>query len=185
MADSVDPATDDTAPELTETELTALHHCQLGIEHVHRAYGSLLDFHHRVGHAMDRFDEAERTLRAAGHDELADELRDRHLPAGVVDGRWSYEVVEAFEREFRDPVVAFEAAVRERLADGRGHVTERRQQRRWRERAGRGSGSDPGAGSAAGRSGTDSGSDAEDPGDAPAAGPDGDDPGRADADPDA
>jgi hypothetical protein len=135
MADSADPTADDTAPELTEEELTALHHCQLGVEHVHRAYGSLLDFHHRVGHAMDRFDEAERTLRAAGHDELADELRDRHLPAGVVDGRWSYEVVEAFEREFRDPVAAFEASVRERLADGRNHVAERRQQRRWRERA--------------------------------------------------
>lgn len=134
MAD--DPRDPSDTRDITDEERDALHHCQLGIEHVYRAYGSLLDFHHRVGHAMDRFHAAEERLRAAGHTELADELRDRHLPAGIVDGRWSYEVVEGFERDFLDPVTAFEVAVREDLAGGRTHVSERAQQRAWRKRAG-------------------------------------------------
>ncbi|MFC4358372.1 hypothetical protein ACFO0N_10490 [Halobium salinum] len=130
-----EPTTPPDGVDLTAEQRDALHHCQLGIEHVYRAYGSLLDFHHRVGHAMDRFHAAEASLRAAGHDELADRLRDRHLPAGIVDDRWSYEVVEAFERDFLDPITAFEASVRDDLADGRTHVSERAQQREWRARA--------------------------------------------------
>lgn len=120
---------------LTDAELDALHDLQLGIEHVHRAYGTLLEFHHSLGHAMDRMASAEDHLREAGHDEWANQLRDRHLPAGAISDRWTYELVEEFADEFRDPIAAFEDDVREELADGLDHVTERRQQRRLRERS--------------------------------------------------
>lgn len=132
---SDDPQTPVGGLDLTDEERAALHDCQLGIEHVHRAYGSLLEFHHRVGHAMDRFHDAEERLRSAGHEDLADELRDRHLATGIVDDRWSYEVVEAFERDFVDPIDGFEGRVRDRLADGQSHVSERHQQRAWRARS--------------------------------------------------
>ncbi|MEF8878190.1 MAG: hypothetical protein V5A60_15860 [Haloarculaceae archaeon] len=122
-------------PETTAAERAALHELQLGGEHVQRAYGHLLAFHHQVGRAMDRYAAAEPHLREAGQDRLADEIRDRHLPAGVVDDRWSYEIVEAFEAGFLDDVTGFERRVRDRLAGGVGHVAERRQQREWRERA--------------------------------------------------
>lgn len=122
-------------PETTETERAALHELQLGGEHVQRAYGHLLAFHHQVGRAMDRYAAAEPLLREAGHDDLADEIRDRHLPAGVVGDRWSYELVEDFEREFLAETTGFERRVRDRLAGGVAHVAEREQQRRWRERA--------------------------------------------------
>ncbi|UPV76219.1 hypothetical protein M0R89_08515 [Halorussus limi] len=107
---------------------------QVGIEHVRRGYGRLLDCHHQVGRGMDRFDAAREKLREAGHDDLADELRDRHLPAGAVGDRWTYELVEAFERDFLSPIAEFEASARERLADGEKHVTERECQREWRDR---------------------------------------------------
>lgn len=122
-------------PELSETEREALHELTLGIEHVHRAYGHLLAFHHEVGRGMDEFDRARTRLREAGHDAFADRIRDEVLPSGVVGDRWSYEVVEAFERDLRDPACDTERAVRESLADGQAHVTEREQRRRWRERA--------------------------------------------------
>jgi hypothetical protein len=125
-----------SSPDLTEDELTALHDLQLGIEHVYRAYGALLTFHHTVGHAMDRFAHAEQKLRDAGHDEWADDIRDRHLPAGAVDGMWTYELVDSFERDFLSELTDFESAVRDDLADGVSHVSERRQQAAWRERAG-------------------------------------------------
>ena len=122
-------------PETTSTERAALHELQLGGEHVQRAYGHLLAFHHQVGRAMDRYAAAEPHLREAGHRAFADEIRDHHLPAGVVDDRWSYELVEAFERGFLAETTGFERRVRDRLAEGVGHVTEREQQREWRDRA--------------------------------------------------
>lgn len=121
--------------EVDEHARDALHELRLGTEHIQRAYGHLLAFHHQVGRAMDQFADAEPLLRQAGQDDLADVLRDDLLPAGVVDDRWSYELVEEFETGFLTETTAFEATARDRLADGLDHVTEREQQRRWRERA--------------------------------------------------
>jgi hypothetical protein len=123
------------ATELTAAETEALHDCRLAVEHLYRAYGTLLAFHHRIGHAMDALAVAESTLRDAGHDDVADELRDRHLPAGPVDDRWTYELVEAFEDGLLAELAAFDERVREDLAGGRRHVAEAEQKRRWRERA--------------------------------------------------
>ncbi|OAQ52208.1 hypothetical protein HTG_11345 [Natrinema mahii] len=121
--------------ELSEAEQAALHELQLGIEHVHRAYGTLLEFHHELGHAMDRMGDAEDRLREAGHEEWADALRDEHLPAGAISDQWTFELVEEFSGEFLEAVDGFEDEVRAELADGIDHVTERRQKRRLRERA--------------------------------------------------
>lgn len=120
---------------LSEAEREALHELQLGIEHVYRGYGALLTFHHQIGHAMDHVSEAEVRLREAGRDRWADEIRDYLLPAGVVGDDWTYELVRAFREGFLRDVTDFESAVRDGLADGVDHVTERRQQVRWRERA--------------------------------------------------
>ncbi|WP_152424793.1 hypothetical protein [Natronococcus jeotgali] len=129
------PDSDPDDLELSDLEEDALHDLQLGIEYVHRAYGDLLRFHHELGHAMDRLGDAEDRLREAGHGEWADRLRDEHLPAGAVSDRWTYELVEEFSTDFLEDVDAFEDEVRDGLADGLGHVAERRQQRRIRERA--------------------------------------------------
>ncbi|MFC4987287.1 MULTISPECIES: hypothetical protein [Saliphagus] len=123
------------ALELSDLEEEALHDLQLGIEYVHRANGSLLQFHHELGHAMDRIGAAEEQLREAGHKEWADQLRDEHLPAGAISDRWTYELVEEFDGSFLPDVDRFESEVRDELADGVGHITERRQQNRIRERA--------------------------------------------------
>jgi len=121
--------------DLSATERDALHELQLGVEHVYRAYGSLLGFHHSLGRGMDHLDEAERLLRDAGHDAYADELRDSHLPAGAVDDRWSYELVEAFRHGLLAAVSDFENDLREDVAGGEEHVAEREQRREWRRRA--------------------------------------------------
>ncbi|ELY54037.1 hypothetical protein [Natronolimnohabitans innermongolicus] len=128
-------STDPDDLELSDAEEQALHELQLGIEYVHRAYGTLLEFHHDLGHAMDRMSDAEAALRDAGHDEWADELRDEHLPAGAISDQWTFELVEEFSTEFLTSVDGFEDDVRDELADGVDHVTERRQKRRLRERA--------------------------------------------------
>ncbi|QLK27549.1 hypothetical protein HYG81_08085 [Natrinema zhouii] len=121
--------------ELSEAERAALHELQLSIEHVHRAYGTLLEFHHQLGHAMDRLGDTEDRLREAGHEQWANALRDDHRPAGAISDQWTFELVEEFSDEFLEDVDAFEREVREELADGIDHVTERRQKRELRERA--------------------------------------------------
>ena len=128
-------STDPDDLELSDAEAEALHNMQLGIEYVSRAYGHLLEFHHELGHAMDRMSNAENRLREAGHEEWADELRDNHLPAGAISDQWTFELVEEFSTAFLEEVDTFEDEVRDELADGVDHVTERRQKRRLRERA--------------------------------------------------
>ncbi|EFW92102.1 hypothetical protein ZOD2009_11515 [Haladaptatus paucihalophilus DX253] len=128
MADDL-PAIDD------ETE-SALHELELGIEGLRKGHGYLVQFHHATGHAMEHFSEAETHLRDAGHDDLADHIRDEILPCGVLGGdRWTYELVESFETEFLRNIEAFERTTREEVADGERHIRERRIQRRWQERA--------------------------------------------------
>lgn len=131
-------ATDETAvdgSELSETEREALHEAELGIEWLRRAHGALVEFHHNTGHAMDHLHRAEALFREAGRTDLADALRDDHLPRGVDGDRWSYDLLETVESGFIRPVTRFERRARERVAGGRRHVTERRQERRWKRRA--------------------------------------------------
>lgn len=121
--------------QLDDREREAIHQVELGVEHLHRAYGHLLSFHHAVGHAMDRFAAIEDDLRAIGHGEYADELRDNHLPSGVLGERWSYELVEGFQDGFLADMDDFGRRLCDDAVGGRRHVAEREQRRRWRERA--------------------------------------------------
>jgi hypothetical protein len=123
-------------PELTAEEREALHRVELGVEWLHRAHGNLVEFHHKTGHAMDHLADAEAQLRASGHTDLADALRDEYLPRGVIDeGRWSYDVLESYQDGFLSVLTDFEKHARSEIADGQRHVTERRQEREWKERA--------------------------------------------------
>ncbi|PSQ17707.1 hypothetical protein BRC99_00405 [Halobacteriales archaeon QS_7_69_60] len=98
--------------DLTDEEQQALHELQLGVENLYRGYGSLLDFHHAIGRGMDHLRDAEEILREAGHEERANMLRDEALPTGVLEDKWTYEIVESFEREFLTEVNGFEGASR-------------------------------------------------------------------------
>ena len=122
--------------DLTEDERAALHQVELGLEWLHRAHGHLVEFHHNTGHAMDHLAEAEPLLRECGYDELADAVRDRYLPHGVIDDdRWSYDVLESFQEGFLEEIEDFETEAREVVADGQRHAAERAQERTWKERA--------------------------------------------------
>lgn len=131
-------------PELSEAEREALHEVELGVEHLHRAHGHLVSFHHNTGRAMDHLAEAEGLLRESGHEGIADRLRDEYLPRGVVPpcdpddssaGRWSYDILEEFQATFLEDVVGFGDRVHDEIAGGCRHVSERRQEREWKRRA--------------------------------------------------
>jgi hypothetical protein len=124
------------ATDLNQSERAALHRLTLGTEWLHRAHGHLLAFHHSTGHAMDHVAAAEAHLREAGHDEFANAIRDEYLHSGVIDDdRWSYDVVEDFQDGVYTDLQRFESIVRDELADGQRHVSERVQEQAWKERA--------------------------------------------------
>lgn len=132
----------DAVEDLTETELSALHEVELATEHLHRAHGHLVAFHHSVGRAMNHLAASEELLRAAGYDDYAAAVRDEYLPRGVIEGRhaddrgrWSYDVLETYEAVFLEDVVAFGEAVCDEIAGGLRHAHERRQEREWKDRA--------------------------------------------------
>ena len=123
MTDTSDP----TVPTLSDEACQALRSVELGVEWVHRAHGDLVGFHHKTGTAMAHLADAERELRKCGHDDLADELRDRFLPLGVIDDdRWSYDVLETYQAGFFDPLTDFSRRATDEIADGHRHVFERR-----------------------------------------------------------
>lgn len=129
---------------LTDIEREALHEVELGVERLHRAHGHLVAFHHNTGRAMDHLASAEPLLYECSFPDLADELRDEHLPRGVVAdcdpdgttaGRWSYDVLEDFQETFLDGLVGFGERVTDRVAGGLRHAHERTQEREWNRRA--------------------------------------------------
>lgn len=127
---------------LGDGERAALHEVELGIEHLQRAHGHLVSFHHAVGRGMDHLATAESKLRDSGYDALADAIRDEYLPRGVIEsqhpddrGRWSYDVLEAYEEAFLEDIVAFGRKATERISDGLRHPQERSQEREWRRRS--------------------------------------------------
>lgn len=119
--------------ELTPTEREALHHLQLGRDHLYRAYGRLLDFHHAVGRSTDHLDDAARLFREAEREEAADDI-EAALPTGAVEEQWTFELCESFETGFLTDMTTCEEHIRDAVADGDRHIAERRQQEEWRDR---------------------------------------------------
>ena len=106
-------------------------------EHVERARGHLFSFHQLMGHADLALREAADMLRDAGLVDDADRLDDEVVGRNVLDGRWTFQIVE----EFDDLYYAFvREAVRDlerRHLDGIRHLfeSEMKERRRSQGRA--------------------------------------------------
>ena len=89
-----------------------------------RARGHLYAFHQLLGRADFLFGDAADLLDESGHADLAERIRADIVGRNVLDGRWTYQVVEEFDDGYYRPVEAVERSVRDRLLDGRRHVYE-------------------------------------------------------------
>lgn len=93
-------------------------------EWVVRARGSLYSFHQQMGRADLILGEGIEMLRDAGHDAVADELSRTWLGRNAIEDRWTFEIVEDFDRTYHDVATAGERQAREELVAGRHHVHE-------------------------------------------------------------
>lgn len=94
------------------------------LERLERARGALYEFHQLVGGADGMLDEVVDTLREHGHADLAGRIRTELIGRNVLEGRWTFEVVEEFDQGYYATFTALERAVRDATMDGRRHVFE-------------------------------------------------------------
>ncbi|MFE3638249.1 hypothetical protein [Streptomyces cellostaticus] len=94
------------------------------LETTERARGSLYDFHQLTGGADLELERAVTLLREAGHREWADRIETEMLGRNVIPGRWTFQIVEAYEQTYYRPFRDLERGAVDELADGRDHLYE-------------------------------------------------------------
>ncbi len=94
------------------------------LETLERTRGRLYDFHQMSGTTDLQLQEAVDALRDAGHQGWADQIATDIVGRNVLDGRWTFQIVEEYERTYVTPFREAERAVREALLQGRRHVFE-------------------------------------------------------------
>ena len=92
------------------------------LEWLERARGRLYDFHQMIGHLDFQIRDAAAMLREAGHSQLAELLESEVVGRNLLDGRWTFQIIEEFEGFNYTPIRAIEQRIRAELMDGRRHV---------------------------------------------------------------
>lgn len=102
------------------------------LEYVERARGHLYSFHQLMGHADLLLGETCDKLRSAGHGEIADTLSTDMVGRNVLNGRWTFQVVEEFDDDYWTVLRDHERRVRDTLMAGQRHVLEAEMKERRR-----------------------------------------------------
>lgn len=102
------------------------------LEFVERARGHLYSFHQLMGHADLLLGEACEALRTAGHGAVADRLETDMVGRNVLEGRWTFQVVEEFDDTYWSRFRQHEGQVRDELLEGARHLHEARMKERRR-----------------------------------------------------
>jgi len=88
------------------------------------ARGHLYAFHRLCGTADLQLGDAVDLLRSAGHDELADRIDRELLGRNVLEGRWSFQIVEEYDATYFALFKELEQLGRDQLVGGRRHLYE-------------------------------------------------------------
>ena len=94
------------------------------VEALERARGHLYAFHQLCGTTDLRLGAAAQELRDAGHDDVADRIERELVGRNVVEGRWSFQVVEEYDDGYWSVVRDAEHSIRDDLVGGVRHVFE-------------------------------------------------------------
>lgn len=104
------------------------------LEYVERARGHLYSLHQLIGRADILFGEAADLFRTAGEADVADTVDREVVGRNVLDGRWTFQVVEEFDGLYHDPVTDVVRTLEGRFHGGERHVYEARMKERRRTR---------------------------------------------------
>ncbi len=119
------PAPEHTRPDgVDDATVQALGKLSEALEVVEDARGQLYRFHRLTGTADLALGEAVVLLRQAGHDSLAEQIDTELVGRNVLDGRWTFQVVEEYDSGYYETFKALEEQARGSLVGGRRHLLE-------------------------------------------------------------
>jgi hypothetical protein len=107
-----------------DATVAALGKLSEALEVVEEARGHLYAFHRRCGTADLTLGEAVDQLREAGHGDLADRVERELVGRNVLEGRWSFQVVEEYDDTYYSAFRDLEQTARDDLVKGRRHLFE-------------------------------------------------------------
>ena len=119
---------------LDDATVEALGDISEALEAVERARGHLYSFHQLSGTADLTLQKGVEGLRKAGHVELAEEIEADLVGRNVLPGRWTFQIVEAYDDGYWSVFRTYERKAREMLAGGRRHLYEAEMKERERTR---------------------------------------------------
>ena len=127
------PLPDHTAPEgVPDAIVDAVGKVTEALETCERARGHLYSFHQLTGSADVELGEAARMLREAGRDDVAERIERDLIGRNVIEGRWTFQIVEDYDDGYWSLFREIEREVRDTLTDGRRHIYEARMKPRER-----------------------------------------------------
>jgi hypothetical protein len=131
--DPLPPGDPHRRPEgVTDESVEAVGKLSEALETVERARGHLYAFHQLLGHADLQLDEAVEAFITAGHDDVAERLSSEVIGRNVIEGRWTFQLVEEFDDGYYAALRAAEEAARTRCTAGIRHLFEAEMKERRR-----------------------------------------------------
>jgi len=120
-----EPTPRHTRPEgVDDATIGALGKMSEALEVVEDARGHLYRFHRMSGMADLALGEAVDLLRQAGHSELADRVNAELVGRNVIEGRWTFQIVEEYDDGYYTTFKDLEERARTSLVGGRRHLFE-------------------------------------------------------------
>ena len=109
---------------LADSTVQALGKLSEALEMVEEARGRLYGFHRLTGAADLALGEAVDLLKRAGHTDLADGIAEDLLGRNVLQGRWTFQLVEEYDDGYYRAFRLHEEKARSSLAGGQRHLFE-------------------------------------------------------------
>ena len=119
------PSPEHQRPEgVSDETVEALGKLSEALEVVENARGYLYAFHRLTGMGDLTLGEAVDLLRKAGHEDLADRIERELVGRNVIEGRWTFQIVEDYDDGYYALFKELESTAREELVGGRRHLFE-------------------------------------------------------------
>jgi hypothetical protein len=109
---------------VSDATVSALGKVSEALEAVEAARGHLYSFHRLCGTADLTLGEGVSELREAGHTELADRIERELVGRNILEGRWSFQLVEEYDDTYYSAFKDLEKLARDQLVEGRRHLFE-------------------------------------------------------------
>jgi len=122
---SEQPSPEHRRPEgVDDATVEALGKISEALEAIEIARGHLYTFHRLSGTADLTLGEGVDQLRDAGHGELADRIETELVGRNVLEGRWTFQIMEEYDDGYYATFRALEQQARDELVGGRRHLYE-------------------------------------------------------------